>query len=357
MEDDRPVSPALTVQREALHTMLAAQAGAAVPQVRGVGETEERGAFIAHEFVEGTSLAELADDELTDDLLRDAAEQVAALHRARIAHMWANGDHLVRRQDGSVSLIDLRWSELAATGEQRARDVAEFLTSFALRVGPERAVDAAAAAFGLEELGSALPFIQPLALSPTTRKAAKGRKDVLAALRTATQQRAGVEKYEMAPVQRITVKGVVSFFGLLFLANVLLLFAANWSEIWDAMQEADYSAVPLMIFFMLISYFGGTFSMMGAVNTRLPLFRTTEIMFAQSFLNRFIPANAGGMALRIRYLQRNGVDLVVSAGSVGLTSAASGVMQVVMVVVFFTWAGHVRPTRAPWCRCPTCPIC
>ena len=158
-------------------------------------------------------------------------------------------------------------------------------------------------------------------------------------------------------MQRITMKGVVSFFGLPVPGNVLLLFVANSARSGHALQEADYSAVPLMIFFMLISYFGGTFSLMGAVNIRLPLFRTTEIMFAQSFLNRFIPANAGGMALRMRYLQRNGVDLVVSAGSVGLTSAASGVMQVVMVIVFFTWAGRGDRARAPWSRCPTCPIC
>jgi undecaprenyl-diphosphatase len=106
------------------------------------------------------------------------------------------------------------------------------------------------------------------------------------------------------------------------------------------MKNADYSAVPLMIFFMLISYFGGTFSLMGAVNIRLPLLRTYIIMFAQSFLNRFIPANAGGMALRMRYLQRNGVDIVVAAGSVGLTSAVSGVAQVFTVIFFLTWAGR-----------------
>jgi undecaprenyl-diphosphatase len=239
-----------------------------------------------------------------------------------------------------VCLIDFRWAETSATDQQLGRDLAEVLTTLCLRLGPERVVAAARLHYDAKDLSIALPFIQPMALSSTARAAAKGKKQVLADLRSAVQATSGVDKYEIAAVQRITIKGVVSFLGLLFLANVLLLAAANWSEIWSALKEADYSAVPLMIFFMLISYFGGTFSLMGAVNIRLPLFRTCEIMFAQSFLNRFIPANAGGMAMRVRYLQKNGVDLVISAGSVGLTSAASGVMQVVMVLVFFTAAGR-----------------
>jgi uncharacterized membrane protein YbhN (UPF0104 family) len=78
---------------------------------------------------------------------------------------------------------------------------------------------------------------------------------------------------------------------------------------------------------------------MGAVPNRLPFLQTTQIMFAQSFLNRFTPANAGGMALRARYLQANGAELSVAAASVGITSLASGVLQAVLLVVFAVWAG------------------
>jgi undecaprenyl-diphosphatase len=47
------------------------------------------------------------------------------------------------------------------------------------------------------------------------------------------------------------------------------------------------------------------------------------------------------MAMRIRYLQKGGTDGVVAASAVGLTSLASGVMQVAFVAVFFTWGGTV----------------
>ncbi len=340
VEDDRPVAPMPTVEHEALNGLMAARSGASVPAIHAIGETDERGAYVAFEWVDGTRLADLPDDEFTDALLDDCFAQLAALHRNRIAHLWASTRHLLRREDGSVCIIDHRWAELSASEEQLGRDLAEMLSSLAFRAGPERTVDAAAKAFDERSLAATLPYLQPLALSTDTRKAAKDARDVIPAVRTAAQARAGVEQFQMAALQRVTIKGIVSFLALLFLGNVLLLFVANLSDIWEAMKDADYSAIPLMIFFMLISFFGGTFSLMGAVNIRLPLLRTYIIMFAQSFLNRFIPANAGGMALRMRYLQRNGVDLVVAAGSVGLTSVASGVMQVFTIIFFLTWAGR-----------------
>jgi hypothetical protein len=43
---------------------------------------------------------------------------------------------------------------------------------------------------------------------------------------------------------------------------------------------------------------------------------------AASFFNRVSPANAGGMALNVRYLQRPGVDTGVGAAALGVSSAA-----------------------------------
>jgi uncharacterized membrane protein YbhN (UPF0104 family) len=45
------------------------------------------------------------------------------------------------------------------------------------------------------------------------------------------------------------------------------------------------------------------------------------------------------MAMRMRYLQLNGLDATVAGATVGLTSAASGIAQGVMIVVFFIWGG------------------
>lgn len=338
VDDDRPVSPPLTVQHEALNCLLAARAGAAVPGVLAVGETDERGAYIALERVEGTAFADLDAADITDELLHGAFAQLATLHHARIAHMWASAEHLVSSEDG-VRLLDLRWAELAATAEQRARDLAEMISSLSALVDPARVCAAAGAHFDTERLAAALPLVQPLALSSSTRRAYKGRVKDLAGVREQLQRRAGVGAYEMAEMQRLSVRKVVGFVAALVLGNMVLGLVANFGDIWRELKAADVTTVPFMLLFMVLGYVGGALALMGAVNVRLPFFRTTEVMFAQSFLNRFIPGNAGGMALRARYLQRNGVDLVVAAAGVGLTTAASGIMQVLMAAGFFTWAG------------------
>jgi undecaprenyl-diphosphatase len=339
VDDDRPVSPPLTVQHEALNALMAARAGATVPGVRAVGETDERGAYLALDRVQGTPLAELPPEEIDDTTLDAAFANLAALHRARIAHMWASAEHLLRTPDGSVCLVDMRWAELAATDEQMARDLAEMVASLAAIVGPHRATAAAARHFPNEALGATLPLVQPLALSSSTRRAYKGRPKDLASVRDAVQELAQVHEYEMAAMQRLSVRKVVAFTAALVLGNMLLGLVANFGDIWRELKAADLSYVPWMVALVAATYVSGALSLMGAVNVRLPFGRTTEIMFAQSFLNRFIPGNAGGMALRTRYLQRNGVELVVAAASVGLTSAASGVMQVVTATMFFAWAG------------------
>jgi len=339
VDDDRPVSPPLTVQHEALNALMAARAGASVPGVLAVGETDERGAFLALTAVQGTPFSELPEVEVDDATLDRAFANLRTLHRARIAHMWASAEHLLRAPTGEVCLVDLRWAELAASDEQLARDLAEMLASMAAITGADRALAAASRHFDPEDLGATLPLIQPLALSASTRRVYKGRPKDLATLRSTVQQVARVDEYEMAAMQRLSVRKVVGFAAALVLGNMLLGLVANFGDIWRELKAADLSYVPWMVGLVMATYVSGALSLMGAVNARLPFGRTTEIMFAQSFLNRFIPGNAGGMALRTRYLQRNGVDLVVAAAGVGLTSAASGVMQVVTAALFFTWAG------------------
>lgn len=334
--DDRFTAGAReTIEHEALMLALAARAGARVPEVLAVGTTDEGAAVLAMAEVAGRPLDE--GDAPDADALADAFAQLAALHRARIAHGWASLSQLLVADDGSVHLLDLRWATPGASDELLAADLAELLASAAARCGIEAAVAAAQTAFDDGQLGATLAYLQPLATTPETRKAAK---PLLGDLRTAVQEATGVEAYEMAELERLSVQKVVMFVGTLVLAAFLLAMLANVTEIWDALGEMDLAYLPVILVVGVLGFPAGAISLMGAVNVRLKLWATTEMMFAQSFLNRFTPANAGGMALRTRYLQVSGVSLLTAASAVGLTSAASGVMQVVMAFTFFTWAGQ-----------------
>ena len=89
------------------------------------------------------------------------------------------------------------------------------------------------------------------------------------------------------------------FIGTLVLAFFLLVMLGNAAEIWDALGEMDVAYLPLLLVISLLGFPAGAISLMGAVNVRLKLWATTEMMLAQSFLNRFTPANAGGNAAKL----------------------------------------------------------
>jgi undecaprenyl-diphosphatase len=61
---------------------------------------------------------------------------------------------------------------------------------------------------------------------------------------------------------------------------------------------------------------------------------------ASSFVNRVTPANVGGMALNIRFMQKAGVDPAQAVTGVGLDVLAGGIGHIVLLTVFFAWAGR-----------------
>jgi uncharacterized membrane protein YbhN (UPF0104 family) len=338
MGDHRPVrSPTRAAEHEALALTLARAATARVPEVIGIGYTDDGAAVFVQALLPGIPLAETPTNVVDDELLTDAWRQVAALQTRRIAHRALDSRNIVVADGAAV--VGFGAASLNGSDQLIAADVAELIVSTALLVGAERAVTCAATVMSKEILAAALPLMQPVVLTPRTRRALKPQPDVLNAAREATRAAAGVDSYELTKLHRITLQGAVTAVGSVALFGYLLNLVANWGEIWDALRTADSSAFVPLLLLIVLSYVGGALSLMGAVTIDLPFLRTTEVMFAQSFLNRFTPANSGGMAMRVRYLQRQGSDLTVAAASVGLTSAASGVAQVFFVGLFFVWGG------------------
>ena len=61
---------------------------------------------------------------------------------------------------------------------------------------------------------------------------------------------------------------------------------------------------------------------------------------ASSFVNRVTPANVGGMALNVRFMQKAGVAPAEAVTGVGLNAAAGAVVHLVLLFVFLAWAGQ-----------------
>ncbi len=341
-EQRMSVKPRVRAAQLALNTTMAGRAGVRIPEVLSVAPTDRDSAVVAMSVPSGRALSDLDADDLSDAALDDVWHQVGLLHEARIAHRSLSRDHVV--VDGDIAtIVGLDTAVLASSAEARAVDRAELLVTTALLVGPDRALDAAVRNVDGHLLAETLPFVQLPALPSQARREAKKPKHFVDNLRNGLQVRLDVDAVQLAELERISVAKAVSWVGFAVLAFFLLTLASNLSEIVDAMSGLDWVWVVPIVIVTLLGTVGGAMSLSGSVVRPIALGEATIVMFGQSFLNRFTPMNAGGMAMRIRYLQKGGTDGAVAAAAIGLTSAASGVVQVVFFV-FFVVVANADPT-------------
>jgi uncharacterized membrane protein YbhN (UPF0104 family)/tRNA A-37 threonylcarbamoyl transferase component Bud32 len=336
------VKPRIRAAQLATATSMAVRSGARVPEVLSVAPSDQDSAIIVSAAPPGQPLRELDSDAVSDAALDDLWAQVGLLHGARIAHRSLSPDHLVI-DDDDATITGLDSAILASSAESRMIDRAELIVSTALVVGVDRALDAAVRSASHADLEAALAFMQLPALPAHARKEAKKRKHFVDDLRTGLQERLGVDAVELAELERISFAKMLSWLGFAVLAFFVLTLVSNWSDIADAMSGLNpLWIIPILVVTMLGTV-GGAMSLSGSVIRPIALGEATIVMFGQSFLNRFTPMNAGGMAMRIRYLQKGGTDGTVATAAIGLTSAASGVVQV-LFFAFFILLSNSDPT-------------
>ena len=339
--DTRPAASLIqAVEHQALAAVMAERAGVAVPAVRQVIKDGGGSALLAMTRVDGSSLAQLPVPRVSDELLRELWRQVDGLHRARIAHRSLRAANIVADAAGRPWIVDFSFSELGATQRQIALDTAELLASLASIVGADRAVGNAAAVIGPERVAAAVPLLQPLALSASTRRAIARQDGLLPKTRAAAAAASGRPDQDLARIQRVRPRTLLAIAAAAGAFYFLLPKLAQVGSGWQAIQSADWAWLPLIIAMSAVTYLASAVALIGAVAARIRLWPTVLAQAASSFVNRVSPANVGGMALNARFLQKSGVDTSSGVAAVGVNSLAGAVVHLVLIVVFFTWAGR-----------------
>jgi undecaprenyl-diphosphatase len=315
------------VDHQAYTMLLAERAGVRVPEVVVTGTAGPGAALIVTRAVDGPVLADLGADDVSDDLLVDLWRQVGALHAAFAAHGDLNSRH-VRVVDGRPVLMGFLASTTGAGARRRSTDIAELLTSTALLVGDDRAVAALGAGLGADALRDVIPMLQAPALTRTTQRMLGGHRETkkrIDALRSATAAAAGVDLPELVELHRVSGTNLMMAIGTLIAAAVLLGQVGSPQEIWDTVQGASWWLVVLALVLSLATNVPYALALMGCVPIRLPLWPTTETQVAMSFGNLAIPA-IGGIAIQIRFLQKQGLDLASATAAGGLLSTVGNVV-------------------------------
>ncbi|GAA2650228.1 lysylphosphatidylglycerol synthase transmembrane domain-containing protein [Streptomyces vastus] len=386
------------LEQEALLAYAAIAAGANAPKLIATSELGPDAVMLVYEHTGGHTLDSLPDEEITDELLRDTWHQVQALQSRRIAHRRLAGDAILVDRSGTVILTDLRGGEIAA-GELLLRmDIAQLVTTLALRVGAERAVASAVEVLGPDTVADCLPMLQPIALTRATRatlrklareRAQREREAVLEASRHARPARADEEAVAatgrvvlqkpdkkavraekrsekraidealeeareedlltqirhqvllirpQAPVEPARLERIRPRTLISFIAGAIgayfLLSQLTHIEFGTLFDNAEWGWVAAAVLFSALSYFAAAMSLLGFVPERVPFLRAVAAQVAGSFVKIVAPAAVGGVALNTRFLQRAGVRPGLAVASVGASQLFGLGSHILLLLAF-----------------------
>jgi glycosyltransferase 2 family protein len=335
------------VERRALLSYAAAEAGVLAPRLRAVVRAGPEAIVFAYDHHPGTTLAQLRPGP-TDAQLICAWDQVLRLHEHRVTHRALTADQLLLTRDDQVMLLGLGNGDVAASDLQLRLDVVQLIAEFALLVGPERSAGIALAKIAPAEISAVVSLLQPVALQRVTRTALRHDKDVLPAVRK--RLLGATQRDVVTPVQleRIRPRTLVT---LIAGAAAVYLLAGQLASahLGNLLRSANWRWSIAALGLSAVTYLGAAWSLSGFVLERLSLARTCLVQVAGSFVTLVTPAGAGGVALNIRYLRRSGVSAADAAASVSASQVVTFALHITLLVVFAAISGTAqdRSLRPP----------
>jgi uncharacterized membrane protein YbhN (UPF0104 family) len=336
-------SPSLTVRRavehHALMAMAVARAGARAPELLAAAEVGPFAAVLAYRPAEGSTLAEVEPETVSDGDLAAFWQLLILLQRAQIAHRGLSLDNLLLDEHGGAGLAATGTGDIAAADLSLRIDVAQLLTTLALIVGPARAVASGVSSLGSQAMVKALPLVQSVAMGTSTRSALRNHKGLLRQIRELLLELAP-EGAPPEPIElrRLTPRTLVTVIGGGTAAYVLLTQLAGMN-VGHVLAGAQWGWALAVVGFTALSITGASLVITGAVATRLRFVRTYLTQLSVAFTGLVAPSAIGNIALNMRYLQRAGVDPAVAGGSVGLAQLAQFSSYFILLLLSSVLAG------------------
>jgi glycosyltransferase 2 family protein len=323
------------VEHEGLMLLLARRAGVRCPDLRAIASLPDGSMVLAMEDVGGIPLDAVT--ERSDDLLDAVWRQLRALHDAGIAHRALRAANIVVDGEEPV-IVDFGSAEAAASPRLQAFDRAELIVSLATLAGTEAATASAARVLPAADLAAATPFVQPLALTAATRRGAS--KSLLKSVRDEVGEVTELEPEPLERLVRVRPRTLVMIATLTGAFYFLLPQLANVDDSVRALRSANWAWLAGAVVMSGLTYVAAGVGLIGGIRRSVPLLPTVLAQLASSFVNRVTPANVGGMALNVRYLQKAGVPSAEAVTGIGLNVLAGAIVHIVLLIVFFAWAGR-----------------
>lgn len=323
------------VEHEAYILLRADRAGVATPEFVEVGQAGPDAAVLVVRQAPGRPLADLAPDEVTDDLLRRIWGGVARFHHVGLAHGRLEPTSVYVQDDGSVVFVGWRNASAAAPRSRLGADVATLLFTTSLVVGEDRAVAAALDGLGRDDLAASVPFVQPAVVRRELRKGHKGVKKSFDALRSSVAAATGVDVPELEQLRRVSRRQVVMFAAACFGIWAMIGMVGDPAELWETVQNADWAWIVFAFSCWFVVEIGYSVSMLGAIPPAndVPFGPLTLLQVASAFLNLVTSGMIAQFVMNTRFLQKRGVEVPTAVSASAVPPIAYTMVQIVIILV------------------------
>jgi undecaprenyl-diphosphatase len=344
--------PFLTAKQKSEHEaylgLLAERAGVRTPRLQLTATDEDGNTLLVQEFITGTALDRVAEQTLDTAALADVWRQVAALHRAGIAHRDLRGANIVIR-DSNAYIVDLGFATENASEDEQARDLVELLVTTGHLATAATTVSIARQIIGCPALSRTLPYLQRAPLSRAGRKRLDQRPGLLDELRNEIMHQCAAEPAKPARFVRLTRKNLLT---LLVLGLAVHFFLPQIGQVHAALRAIVHTNPLWLLGSALASaatYLFSAWLFRSAAPITLPPKPTIVVQVANSFANRLAPGSLGGIALSVRFLQKEGLPALTASTTVAIIRLAGVISSLAILPLLLLSARHtqlrVQPPR------------
>jgi glycosyltransferase 2 family protein len=350
---DDPGNGAFNMRRTLDHAALLSYAGqvagAPQPKLLVTAEVGPDAALLAYEYVPGTLLSDA--DTVTEDDVVKSWRALRTLQEHQITHRALSPEHLLRDPHGDMWLLGHSGGQVAASDVARRIDVAELLCTLAMLTSVEVAVRSGRQVLGVETLARALPVLQPVALSPATRRKLRKHKGLLVKLRDALTELNPDADLEHIDFERIKPRTLIMIVVGTIAAYVLLTQLAS-IDVPTLFANANWWWLLVGVGLTVITFIASAWSLSGFVPEHLKLHRTVMAQLAGAFSTLVSPPTLGSVAINMRFLTKSGLNPALAAASVGVSQVVAFIVHIVLLIGFGIAAG----TQADFTFDPPMPI-
>ncbi|HSZ35694.1 MAG TPA: lysylphosphatidylglycerol synthase domain-containing protein [Acidimicrobiales bacterium] len=325
------------VEHEAYLTLLAGNAGVRVPEVVAAGRCgPSRDAALVTRLPDGERLAGCTPENVSDEAADAVLDAVLRLRAADIAHSALSPQTIVMGTDGPV-LRDFRRASSSAPPLRTDRDVAGVCAALAAVIGIDRAVAASCRVLDGHTITSVLTLLQRSTVESETQRLARSQKAFIRTLREALAAKAGIEAPKLVEPKRISWPNFLMLIGSLVGLWLIIGVLTDVSGSLSVIRGAAWGWVAAAFVLGQLPVVTGAWALTGAVIGTLPFGRCVALETSNLFTS-FVGGDAAVFGVRVRFFQRQGLDVPSAISSGAIAGTASWIVKGALFLVCIPFA-------------------